>query len=187
MKHSVSRCLPYHLIHVLTIIVPICRVLRGAWWTHIFSLQPRADLPRSECRSPCPAQFIRALARIMLLYHKVIIVEPSSPVPLVLGGLLVGAEVVLEFSCRPWLETLGCIWMLPHPPQPNGIRQRCYWIPLLGLYFILILLFFYTLPRFWDYAVLIFKSWSLKRENPMKPYLSLHFQSPHPECIKQIF
>lgn len=181
-NHSVSRCLPYHLIHVLTIIVPICRVLQGAWWTHVFSLKPRAHVPRSECRSPCPAQFIMALGRAVLLYH-----WPNSPVPLVLGELLVGAEVVLEFSCRSWLETLGCVWMLPHPPQLNGIRQRCCWSPVLGLCFILIMPFSYTLPRFWDYAVLIFKSCSLKRGNAKKPYLSLNFQSPQPECMKQIF
>lgn len=177
MNHSVCRCLPYHPIHVLTIIVPICRVLQGAWWTHVFSLQPRADLAQSERRSPCPAQFIMALGRTVLLYHKMIVVVPNSPVPFVLGGLLVDAKVVLEFSCRSWLETLGYIWMLPHPPQPNGIRQRCCGSPLLGLYFILTMPFSYTLPRWWDYVVLIFKSCSLKCGNTKKSYRSLSFQS----------
>lgn len=55
---------------------------------------------------------------------------PNCLVPLMPGGLLVGAELLLETSLWLGLETLGYVWLSPtHPSRMAWGRA----IPLSGL------------------------------------------------------
>lgn len=65
MNSSVSLP-PYHTIHFLTIIVPICPALQSIRQTYVFSLETRTKCPELECGSPCPTQSIMVLGRTTL-------------------------------------------------------------------------------------------------------------------------
>lgn len=80
--------------------VPRLPAPEGSWIGPCFVLGIQAERPRPACESPLPTQSLMALARIMLPYHKEIII-----VPLELGGLLVSVEVLLESSEGQWLES----------------------------------------------------------------------------------